>query len=223
MNLIYAVEQEPMPFSNKVVGLDMGVLDRVTLSTGERISRRVKPNTKLKRAQQRMSRCRKGSRRWKQRRAVLSNLQDRERIRNRNECHRITTDIVRRFGLIVIEYLNIDYMTASAKGTIEAPGKNVRRKSGLNRSISEQTWGIIRQQLTYKAEWAGRELLSVDPKFTSQRCSGCGVVSAEHRRRKRYDCAECGMFEDADINAAKNILHKALAGGNAPAAALDAA
>ena len=223
VNLLYAVEQEPMPFSSEAVGLDMGVSDRVTLSSGESIPRRAKPNTKLKRAQKRMSRCRKGSRRWKQRRAVLSNLQDRERIRNRNECHQITTDIVRRFGLVAVEDLKIGNMSASARGTIEEPGKNVKRKSGLNRSIQEQTWGIIRRQLTYKAAWAGRELVSVDPKLTSQRCSGCGTVSAEHRRRKRYDCAECGMSEDADINAARNILHKALAGGNFPAAALDAA
>lgn len=223
VNLAYAIEHEPLQPNNNAVGLDMGVLDRVALSTGERLGRRRKPNYKLKRAQQRMFRCRKGSRRWKQRRAVLANAQDRERVRNRNECHRVTTDIVRRFGLVAIEDLKIGYMTASAKGTIEKPGKNVRRKSGLNRSISEQTWGIIKQQLTYKAEWAGRELVVVDPKFTSQRCSGCGVVSADNRRRKRYDCAECGMAEDADVNAAKNILHKALAAGNIAAAARDAA
>ena len=71
--------------------------------------------------------------------------------------------------------------------------------------------------------WAGRELAVVDPKFTSQRCSGCGVVSAEHRQRKRYDCAGCGMKEDADINAARNILHKALAGRRTPDYRLPAA
>ena len=223
VNLIYAVEQEPMPLSNKVVGLDMGVLDRVTLSTGERIRRRAKPNAKLRRAQQRMSRCRKGSRRWKQRRAVLSNLQDRERIRNRNECHRITTDIVRRFGLVVIEDLKIGNMSASAKGTTEEPGKNVKRKSGLNRSIREQTWGIIKQQLTYKAEWASRRLVAVDPKHTSQTCSACGVMDRTARVGKRYECAFCGLLMDADVNAAVNILHRGLAGGTFPAAALDAA
>ena len=223
VNLTYAVEHEPLQINNSAVGLDMGVWDRATLSTGDRIRRRAKPNAKLKRAQQRMSRCRKGSRRWKQRRAVLSNLEDRERIRNRNECHLITTDIVRRFGLIVIEDLKIGDMTASAKGTIEAPGKNVKWKSGLNRSIREQTWGIIRQQLTYKAEWAGRELVVVDPKHTSQACSGCGVVDRKARVGKRYECAFCGLMMDADVNAAINILHRGLAGGNVPAAALDAA
>ena len=107
-------------------------------------------------------------------------------------------------------------MTRSAAGTLENPGTGVAQKAGLNRSITEQTWGLIRTQLDYKAAWAGRELVVVDPKFTSQRCSDCGVVSAEHRQRKRYDCAECGMTEDADINAARNILHKALAGRRGP-------
>ena len=223
VNLAYAVEHEPLQTNNSAVGLDMGVSDRLALSTGERLVKRHKPNYKLRRAQQRMSRCRKGSRRWKQRRAVLANLQNRERIRNRNECHRITTDLVRRFGLIVIEDLNIKNMSTSAKGTIEKPGKHVRLKSGLNRSINEQTWGTIRQQLAYKAVWAGRRLAVVDPRHTSQTCSRCGVVDRKARVGKRYECTFCGLTMDADVNAAVNILHRGLAGGNIPAAALDAA
>ena len=125
--------------SGLAVGLDMGVTNRMALSTGEAITRRNKPNDKMVRAQQRLSRCRKGSRSWRGRRAVLSNAQDRERIRNRNECHRITTDLVRRFDLIAVENLQIQNMTASAKGSVEEPGTNVRQKSGLNKSISEQT------------------------------------------------------------------------------------
>ena len=106
---------------------------------------------------------------------------------------------------------------------MEAPGTGVTRKRRANKTALSQTWGMIRRQLAYKAEWAGRELAVVDPKFTSQRCSGCGVVSAEHRQRKRYDCAECGMTEDADVNAARNILYKALAGRRAPDYRLPAA
>jgi len=223
VNLTYAVEQESLPLSSAVVGIDMGVSDRMALSTGEVLRRRQKPNGKLRRSQQRLSRCRKGSRRWKQRRATLANHQYRERVRNRNECHRVTTELVRRFGLIAVEDIAIKNMSASAKGTLDDPGKNVKQKAGLNRSITEQTWGILRQQLTYKAEWAGRELVAVDPKFTSQRCSGCGAVSVEHRQGKRYNCASCGMTEDADVNAALNILHKALTGGNFPVAVPDAA
>ena len=188
VNLTYAVNQEALSYSVETVGVDMGVSDRLALSTGESVKRRRKPNKKLVRAQRRLSRCRKGSHQWRKRRAVLANQQHRERVRNRNECHRIATDLVRRFGLIALEDLNIRNMTASAKGTVEEHGTNVSQKAGLNRSITEP-WGMIRSQLHYKAEWAGRELVAViDPKFTSQRCSGCGVVVAaeSYRQRKRY-------------------------------------
>ena len=223
VNLTYAVERETLPRCDVGVGIDMGVSDRLALSSGEQVSRRRKPNKKLLRAQRRLSRCKKGGHRWRKRRAVMANQQHRERVRNRNVCHQITTDLVRRFGLLAIEDLAIGNMTRSAKGTMEQPGKNVAQKSGLNRSIAEQTWGLIRQQLTYKAAWAGRELFGVDPKFTSQRCSACGVVSAVQRKGKRYECAECGMIEDADVNAARNILHRALAGRRWPDIRLPAA
>lgn len=121
------------------------------------------------------------------------------------------------------EELTIKNMSASAEGTLDDAGKNVKQKTGLNRSIRAQTCGILRQQLTYKAAWAGRELVVVDPKFTSQRCSGCGAVFAEHRQGKRYECADCGMIEYADVNAALNILHEALTGGTFPVAVSDAA
>ena len=212
VNLTYEVELEALPGSVAAVGIDMGVSDRLALSNGERVGRRSKASKRLARMQRRLSGCRKGGHRWRKRKSVLANHQYRERVRNHNECHRVTTELVRRFGLIVLEDLSIRNMTASAKGTLENPGTGVAQKRGLNRSITEQTWGMIRLQLNYKAEWAGRTLKTVDPKFTSQRCSECGAVCAEHRQRKRYDCVECGMTEDADVNAAKNILHKALAG-----------
>ena len=223
VNLTYEVELAALPGSDAAVGIDMGVSDRLALSNGERVGRRRKPNKQLARMQRRLSGCKKGGHRWRKRKAVLANHQHRERVRNRNECHRITTELVRRFGLIALEDLAIRNMTASAAGTLEEPGTGVAQKRGLNRSITEQTWGMIRHQIAYKAEWAGRELVVVDPKFTSQRCSECGVFSAEHRQRKRYDCAECGMTEDADINAARNILHKALAGRRTPDYRLPAA
>ena len=228
VNMTYAVEQAQPNASGLAVGLDMGVTNRIALSTGEAITRRNTPNDKMVRAQQRLSRCRKGSRSWRERRAVLSNAQDRERIRNRNECHRITTDLVRRFDLIAVENLQIQNMTASAKGSIEEPGTNVRQKSGLNKSISEQTWGMIRNQLAYKAEWAGKELVLVDPAYTSQTCSDCGILDPASRDRQKFCCRACGVELDADVNAAVNILKRAMARGNkvglpARAAALDAA
>ena len=144
----------------------------------------------------------------------LSRETYRNRIRNRNLCHELTTAMIERYGLIAVEDLNIGNMTRSARGTLESPGRNVSQKRGLNRSILEQTWGLILQQLTYKAEWAGRELLLVDPRGTSQRCSSCGIVDADNRDGQKYKCAYCGLEIDADLNAAINILDRALGRGN---------
>lgn len=204
------------------VGIDLGVTDRIALSSGETIGRRVKPNDRPVRAHRRLSGCARGSRRWKERKAILGNLQYRERISNRNECHRITTNLVRRYDFIAMEDLQVRNMTASAKGTVEEPGVNVRQKSGLNRSISEQTWGIIRQQLDYKAEWADKTLALVNPQYTSQTCGECGVVDANARRGKEFRCRSCGHSGDADVNAAVVILSTAMAAGNIAAAAQDA-
>ena len=131
VNLTCEVELAALPASAVEAGIDMGVSDRLALSNGEVVNRRRKPNARLRRAQQRLSRCRKGSHRWRRRRAVLANQQHRERIKNRNECHRVTTELVRRFGLIAVEDLAIRNMTASAKGTIEEPGRNVAAKADL--------------------------------------------------------------------------------------------
>ena len=153
----YEVEKEQMEPTGRVVGLDMGVSDRVALSDGKRIERRKPKRDRVKQAQRRLSRCKKGSRRWKERRRVLSNQQHRQRVSNRNEVHRLTTALVREHDLIVAEGLQIKNMTRSAKGTVEEPGRNVAAKSGLNRSINDQTWGMILTQLAYKAEWAGSQ------------------------------------------------------------------
>ena len=192
------------------VGLDLGVTDRIALSTGEAIPRRDADRQRIEEAQRRLSRCRKGSREWRRRARVLANLHSRAKVSYRNECHRITTDIVRRFDLVAIEDLAIRNMTASAAGTVENPGRNVAAKSGLNRSILEQGWGIIRNQLVYKAEWAGKQLVEVDPRRTSQTCSRCGAVDAESRLGKAYCCPYCGLTIDADHNAARNILRRAV-------------
>ena len=110
VNLTYEVEIVTLPRSDAAVGIDMGVSDRLALSSGERVERRRKPNKQLAGMQRRLSGCKKGGHRWRKRKAVLANHQHRERVRNRNDCHWITTDLVRRFGLIAVEDLNISNM-----------------------------------------------------------------------------------------------------------------
>ena len=208
VSLTYAVEIEPLPKSSSRVGLDMGVLHRITTSEGERIERRRPDREDIARKQQRLSACKKDSIEFRKRRRTLANAYDRSRVRDRGRCHQITTDLVRRFGFIALEELDKLKMTKSGGA----------RKRGLNRSIMEQSWGRITQQLIYKAESAGRELRFVDPRNTSQRCSSCGAMVRKGLEVRRHRCA-CGLSIDRDHNAALNILQKALAGGTLPAAA----
>ena len=109
----------------------------------------------------------------------------------------------------------------AAKGTVEHPGTNVKAKSGLNREIAGQTWGLLCQQLTYKAAWAGRRMVVVNPLHTSQECSRCGVVDPKSRKGKVFGCTACGLLMDADHNAALNILGRSMSGGNDPPQVLE--
>lgn len=98
-------------------------------------------------------------------------------------------------------------MTASAKGTVEAPGRRVAQKSGLNRSILAQGWSIFADQLEYKLEAAGGRLIYVPAAYTSQTCADCGVVDARSRKSQAvFECVACGHADHADTNAARNIL-----------------
>ena len=119
--------------------------------------------------------------------------------------------MTQEFGKICLEELKIANMTKSAKGTAEQPGKNVKAKAGLNREILNQGWGQFKTFLEYKAKWYGSEVVYVDPKHTSQVCSQCGHKDSESRKRQdKFVCTNCGYSENADINAAKNILTRGL-------------
>src|SRR2546430_488803 len=77
--------------------------------------------------------------------------------------------------------LQVKHMSTSAKGTVEEPGKNVAAKSGLNKAILDQGWGMFRRMLEYKQRWCGGEVIAVDPRYTSQTCPVCGHVSRKNR------------------------------------------
>ena len=97
-------------------------------------------------------------------------------------------------------------MCRFAKGTREEPAKNVRAKSGLNKSILDQGWSEFMGQLGYKLSWRGGELVKVPPHHTSQACSRCGHISKGNRRsQSRFVCEACGLEMNADHNAAINI------------------
>ena len=205
VDLVYEVEKPPLPAEEARVGIDLGVRKRMMLSTGERIERAGVDRAAIEEQSRRLSKARKGSARRRRERDRLVRLRRKQAVRNRNACHRITTELVRRFGVIAVEDLRVRQMTGSAKGTVESPGVNVAVKSGLNRSILEQTWGLLLSQLRYKAEWAGREVVEVPARNTSRDCSRCGARN-DPGASELYGCASCGASVDRDLNAALNIL-----------------
>jgi putative transposase len=121
--------------------------------------------------------------------------------------HKLTTDLTQQQAIIAIEDLRIKNMSGSARRTLEAPGKNVRAKAALNRSILDASWGEFARQLTYKCAWRGGEVILVSPAYTSRTCRLCRHESAENRKTQSlFRCVACGHEEHADIHAAKNIL-----------------
>lgn len=213
-HISFACEIEHVAPANTApsVGIDRGVATTLMLSNGEAFSipASLEAIDRRHRAAQRVvARRKKGSkRRLKaiQRCARLS--AKRARIR-RDWHHKISRNLADRFGVVVMEDLRITNMTASAKGTIEEPGRNVRQKAGLNRSILNQGWGSFATILGYKLEERGGTLVTVDPAYTSQSCSGRGAVDRESRKNQAvFHCRHCGFRAHADHNAAINILRR---------------
>jgi putative transposase len=194
-----------------VVGLDLGVLALATLSTGERVAgpRPLRASLRrLRRAQRVVSRRRKGSAR--RRRAIRRLARIHARVANlrRHHLDALSTRLAKSHGTVVVEDLNVRGMSRSARGTVEEPGRNVKAKAGLNRSLADQSFGELRRRLQYKCRWYGSHLV-VAPRFfpSSKRCSDCGVVCAELRLEVRvFHCAACGLRLDRDHNAARNLV-----------------
>ena len=150
-------------------------------------------------------------------RETLAELYDRRNTLRHDFRHRVTTEIIKLAkaqgrDLIAVEDLQISNMTSSARGTPTHPGRNVRAKSGLNRSILQQGWAEILTMLAYKARKAGIRFISVWPARSSQTCSNCGTVDPKSRRTQgHFECTACGHEENADINASRVIAQRGLA------------
>ena len=128
----------------------------------------------------------------------------------------LTTHLARTFGLVAIEELRILNMTRSAAGTVEEPGRNVAAKAGLNRAILNVGWYQFELFLSYKLEETGGVLVKVPARNTSRECAECGHVDAESRKNQAtFVCTACGHAANADHNAARTILNRALRGDEA--------
>ncbi|PZG08110.1 RNA-guided endonuclease InsQ/TnpB family protein [Nonomuraea aridisoli] len=209
------VPAEPLPAAGAVAGIDLGVAALVTTSDGVHVAnpRHLAATAdRLAAAQRDLARKKRGStRRLKEvaRIAALCGKVGRQRV---DYAHKVANALVRGYDVIVHEELRIANMTRSASGTVEAPGRNVAAKSGLNRGILDAGWGVFLTILSHKAESAGRELIAVNPAGTSRTCARCGHCVRENRvTQAEFRCQACGHAAHADVNAAINILRAGLA------------
>ncbi|GGL05796.1 transposase [Planomonospora parontospora subsp. antibiotica] len=209
------VPAEPLPATGAVAGIDLGVVSLVTTSDGTHVAnpRHLAATAdRLATAQRDLARKKRGSQRRRKAVARVAALHAKVRRQRLDHAHKAALALVRDYDMIVHEDLRIANMTRSASGTIEAPGRNVAAKAGLNRSILDAGWGVFLQVLAYKAESAGRELIAVNPADTSRACARCGHCAKENRvTQAAFVCTACGHAAHADVNAAVNILRAGLA------------
>lgn len=194
-------EPEPLPGSPSVVGIDVGLTHFATLSTGEKIDnpRFFKQKEKvLKRARSQRDEALKGSARRKQLSRRANHIEQHITNRRADFAHKLSRQLVDEYQVIVFEDLNVQGMM------------NGNWRS-MNRSIADVAWSQFITFTEQKAKAAGRTVIKVPPRGTTQRCSRCGKIVKKDLSVRVHDCPFCGLVLDRDHNAALNILARGLA------------
>lgn len=211
---------DPTPHLGPSIGVDRGVNVALALSDGKHrthgawlrpkeVERFIRLNHEAARKQRSRKRGQPVSNRLYRTYRQIAAIYARAKRRRYDWQHKVTTDLARKYGLIVVEDLQLANMTRSAKGTIDKPGKGVRQKSGLNRVMLDEAHGRTIEFLAYKLAERGGTLGKVPAAYTSLRCSACGVLG--ERVTTQFSCPSCGFAGHADYNAALNILAAGLA------------
>ena len=189
-------QPEPLPKTEHVIGIDVGLKHLYTTSEGEQI---VNPRwyrtaqKRLRVAQRRVARRAKGGK--NRRKAIVMLQRQHERIANQRKdaINKLAHSLIERYDLIALEDLSISRMV----------------HGNLAKSILDAGWGYLLQRLTHKAASAGREIVLVDPRYTSKSCSNCGHVFEHLSLADRWVVCACGLSLDRDHNAAINIRNRA--------------
>jgi len=199
----FSCEVEPKPLAPvpDVVGIDVGLTHFATFSTGEQIENPRffrKDEKALAKAQRKLSKCKKGTPEYRKQKRVIQHIHQRIANRRADFAHKLSRRLVNEFQVLAFEDLDIQDMQDG----------NWR---GMNKSISDAAWGQLVKYTAYKAEWAGRSVVKVDPRNTTQMCSRCGRIVPKDLSVRIHSCPYCHLEIDRDLNASLNILARGLA------------
>ncbi|MFL6192131.1 MAG: RNA-guided endonuclease InsQ/TnpB family protein [Actinomycetes bacterium] len=208
--VVAEADPESLPSSGHAVGIDVGVAPFLTTSDGVVVTNPrflATAQARIARLQRRKERATLGSGNRRRLRRALAREWRKVRNQRRDFHHKTARALVDAYDVLALEDLRIGGLTASARGTVEGPGRNVAQKAGLNRSILDAGWGQFTSILVAKAESAGRRVVRVEPGYTSLDCHTCGSRCVRPRQ-DTVICPNCGE-QDADRNGACNIATRA--------------
>jgi putative transposase len=194
-------EPSKLPVTPNMTGIDLGLKDLFITDKGERVGNprhTAKYAARLAKAQRRLSKKKLGSSNRAKARQKVAKLHAKISDCRLDNLHKLSRRLINENQVICVESLKV---------------KNMIRNPSMSKAIADAGWGEFVRQLTYKADWAGRLLVAIDQWFpSSKRCSGCGhTLSSLPLSIRQWDCPECGMCHDRDINAATNIKAAGLA------------
>ena len=195
---------EPLPVTDKVIGIDLGLHDFIVCSDGERVEAPKyfrKSEQKLARIQRAFSRTQKGSNGHEKARLKVARCHQKIKNQRNDFLQKLSTKLIRENQVICLEDLSIEGMERNHK---------------LAKSVTDASFSRFVSMLEYKAEWYGRKIIKIDRFYPStQLCSGCGyknesVKGLSGLKSRSWTCPECGKVHDRDLNAARNILKEGL-------------
>jgi len=190
-------EPQPLPETMEAIGLDVGLTSFVVDSEGNEIENprcAEQSADKLAKLQKKLAKAVKGSNNRKSIKGKIAKLHKRINCQRDDFLHKLSRMYVNNFDIICIEDLDV-------KGLKEKGHNN-----GIHRSIHDASWSKFAFMLSYKAQSAGRKLIKVDPRNTTQKCSSCGSIVKKELSNRMHECPYCGFSCNRDYNASMNIL-----------------
>ena len=196
---IVQADQEPqmLPETGEAIGLDVGLTSFVVDSEGSEIENprcAEQSADKLAKLQGKLARAVNGSNNYRAIKDKIAKLHKRINCQRDDFLHKLSRMYVNSFDIICVEDLDV-------KGLKEKGHNN-----GMHRSIHDASWSKFIFMLSYKAQSAGRKLIKVDPRNTTQRCSACGSIVKKELCDRVHECHYCGFSCNRDYNASRNIL-----------------